>query len=100
MPVYEFSCQDCGTIERFYKIADKPEEIICTCGKTAKSILSLPAVFCDADCSWVGAAARHHRKEQRYPKKYKPIETRGEYKQWRAENPHLEPIDGPNLTEI
>lgn len=41
MPLYDYFCTFCGkTDERFFKIADKPDEYECECGGTKKKAIT------------------------------------------------------------
>lgn len=50
MPLYNFKCKECGAeIEKFFKIADRPETLECLCECCKKetefcSVLSSPAI--------------------------------------------------------
>jgi hypothetical protein len=56
-------------------VAECPDRIKCSCGKTAKKILSHTAVHTDGDVKWMADANKILRLDWE-----KPIETRGEWK--------------------
>jgi len=66
-----------------YHVAECPEKIKCSCGKTAKKILSRNgAVHCDggADVKWLESARQVLQPDREI--RTNPIETRGQYKKY------------------
>ena len=79
MPCYDYKCQCGKQQERFFAIADKPDTVPCECGKDATKQLSIGGIQGDEMPVWM----RHHEVLGcLQPKGERPIQTRGEYKQY------------------
>ncbi|MFZ2809470.1 MAG: FmdB family zinc ribbon protein [Desulfosalsimonadaceae bacterium] len=78
MPIYEYKCKNCRKVTELIRhVSDCPEKIKCTCGKTAKRVISQRgAVLTDGDVKWLASA------KENLPNSAKNIETRGEWKQY------------------
>ena len=85
MPIFEYKCfKGCRKItEKFYKVGNSPEKIKCSCGKTAKKIISRGAIQCDSvnDVPWLPSACQTLQKHGE-----PPLQTRGEYNRYLKEN--------------
>ena len=42
MPIYQFSCPECGTFDAGFPMRDLPEQVLCSCGGQAKRRMSAP----------------------------------------------------------
>lgn len=80
MPIYEYKCKNCRKVtEKFFSVKDSPEKIKCSCGKTAKKIISRGAIQCDSvnDVPWLPSACQTLQKNGE-----PPLQTRGEYRSY------------------
>jgi putative FmdB family regulatory protein len=83
MPLYEFKCKNCRKVsEQFFAVAERPDKIKCSCGKTAKRVLSSRgAILTDGDVKWLASACQTLQKEGE-----RPLQTRSEYKRYLKDN--------------
>lgn len=85
-PLYDFECPVCGNIqEQFYNINDCPGTVQCSeCGNDAHKIIvhGHGTIQCDSivDVPWLPSALKVLQ-----PDGEKPLQTRGEYKQYLKE---------------
>lgn len=80
MPLYEFECENGHRSERFYRISDKPEWLLCDeCGKSARQIPAIGGIQGDSPV-WLNDEVRGALQDTDLirQKKVKPIETRKE----------------------
>lgn len=87
MPIYEFFCEDCGTVvEQQFTIAKRPDTIKCDCGKKAKRQIS--------SCSWMlkgagdGWPSQQLRRKNEMTKNNEAAGKRGA-EDWRRRMPKL-----------
>jgi putative FmdB family regulatory protein len=82
MPIYEFKCKKCRKVTELIRhVDDCPEKIKCSCGKTAKRIISTRgAVHTDGDVKWIPSARQVLQPDIEI--KTRPIETRGQYEKY------------------
>ena len=79
--LYEFECKTCNNLqEEIFKVDGCPDEVVCSkCGGKAIKIISCSRIQCDSinDVPWLPSALMTLQ-----PDGERPIETRGEYKQY------------------
>lgn len=86
IPLYNFECPSGHTHERFFKIADKPDTILCHCGFVARQVMAIGGVEDDHPV-WLNDQVREalQDSDRLRAKLDRPIETRGEWerrKRW------------------
>jgi len=88
MPLYSYHCKDCGiTSDHFFKIAEKPDSVPCSCGGVAGKVFSASLVLGDDMPAWMrnpetlGCLKCSGSKER--------ITTRGEYNRYLKNHPNI-----------
>lgn len=85
MPLYDFTCDNCGTTkEKIFRIKECPKTILCSgCGKRARKVIATGhgGIQTDNDVAWLPSAIKTLQ-----PSHERPITTRGEYKTYLKNN--------------
>lgn len=88
MPVYVYECPNHGQFEKIMHIDELVQKLDCpVCGGQSGKIPAPFATHCDSaeDVKWLNSACK-----TLLPDDHKPLETRGEYKQYLKDNGVIE----------
>ncbi len=112
MPIYDYSCKECGaSFEAIKAIIDSDEEECPECGAVAKKALAAPRVnVCGQDTRWIREAALMANPDGKpIDKEFRRNPTRDNYHEWLKVNKlrHLEdgekckpdPVDLSRVTD-